>query len=216
MLKINPEINVGNLLTTLSIMIGAATFLYNEVQKRHQFERVIEAEKRDLIGRGVNESLRLENELTHFFLSVEPLYVEVSAAVFDAEAEAGSREKSVERARDALWRGITVARSEMERKIFDQTTLPGGLALVGLEVHDEYEKFRNEHALLRFQAYDELRTSTQNALQGAALKAKHTAEIGNALRNVHKYVKNTYLVKIGRIQDELSLVLADEMAHLAQ
>jgi hypothetical protein len=215
-LKIEPEINVGNLLTTLSILIGAATFLYNEVQERRQIERVIKAEMRDLIGRGVSEALRLEQELAHFFLSVEPLYVQASAAVFDAEAEAGSREKSIERARDTLWRGITLARTEMERKIFDQSALPGGLALVGVDVHDEYEQFRREHTLLRFQAFDELLRSTQNALQGAALEAAYTAEIGNALRNAHESVKNDYLVKIARMRDELSLVLTDELAHLAQ
>lgn len=188
---IDPKISIGNILTSVSILIGLTTFLYNEYEKRIQIDRSFEAQIQDQIGRGLNESSRLNSELKLFFWAAEPLYIAASKVALSRETS--SPENGIENARDLLWKGITSARVDMERRILEKPSLLGELAIVGPKAQKKYRALRESHEQLRLEAFIALAESTQSALNSSASSADFTAEVGNAIRHAHFSVRKIYL-----------------------
>lgn len=200
MFRYNPEVSFGNILTSLSIVIGLGTFAYAEAQKRVLAQEAFQAEQRDLVGRGQGAAVRLDNELKAFFLSAEPLFVTTSEIAVNTETDILQRGV---KARDYLWREITVLRADMEQRILSEENLPGGLAAIGEEAHEAYIRFLSEHADLRTAAYATLQEETQQAIFDLLPTATQTAQIGQALRAAHSRVQAEWLERSGELRAAL-------------
>lgn len=183
MLRLSSEVTVGNILTSVTIIIGLSTFLYNEIQKREQVDRAYAAEVRHELGGVLREIAQMDAELRVLFLSIEPLYV--TASEIALEGDDSQREQSLFKARDFLWREIANARAEMERRVLATSTQSNGLAIAGLNLQADYEDFIERHSKIRANSFSSLSSATQKALQATAGNADYSAQIGNALRNAH-------------------------------
>ncbi|WP_375229318.1 hypothetical protein [Roseobacter sp. S98] len=202
MFSLNPEISIGNILTSVSIVVALGTFLYNEVQKRHQIDRVYEAEIRNELGSVLREIAQMDAELRVLFLSIEPLYVTASEiALAGGENE---RDKASEKARDFLWREIANVRAEMERRVLATSAQSNGLAIAGTSLQSKYEAFIQLHGKIRLASFAALSEATQKAMNSVAGTAVHSAEIGNALRDVHYVVERSAIEKSEAATKELS------------
>ena len=190
MFRLNSEISIGNLLTSLSIIVALGTFFYNEFQKRAQIDRAYAADVRNQLGGVLREVAQMDAELRILFLSVEPLYVTTSEIALEGTPD--TRERQTEKARDFLWREISRARTEMEKRILATSAQSNGLAIAGPALQADYEAFLKNHADLRIRAYASLSEETQAALQASAETAQYSAQIGNALRFVHYDIRDTW------------------------
>ncbi|MEP3330077.1 hypothetical protein [Sedimentitalea sp.] len=208
MLEVDSKVSIGNILTTFSILFALVTFLYNEDQKRQQTDRAYAADIRETIGRGLNEAARLDSELKLFFLTAETLYVATSALAVGDQA---SREIDVVKARDLLWSGLTTARADMERRIIEAMALPRGLALSSAEAQSKFQAFTSFHEDLRHSAFQKLAQATELALVESAFIATSTADVGNALRNSHNTVQETFSDASRQAQLEIDGFLSHEL-----
>lgn len=209
MAKLNREFTIGNILTTISIVFGIATFFYSEYQKRLQVDRAYAAEIRGTLGAALGETNLLDAELELFFLEVKPLYVAASEIVVEGE----DRATAIQKARDFLWRDISELRVSMERRVLEATSQNAALAKVRLGVQEKFDAFRQEHKDLRAEAVETLLIEAQKTLRLSGIAAEFSAEIGNALRNTHDLEKEHFAERSALMREETAAYLGKVAAE---
>jgi hypothetical protein len=173
------EVNVGHLLTVVSVLIALSSLLYSQWRDRVQERAVEQAAIRQAAGAGLAELDRISNEIEIFFLEIEPEYVTVSEAL--------SEHRDLVEARDELWRFISEKRTAMEQAIARGSGLSAAQAIARSdpELYADLQSVLRELTDLRIAAFADLQAATQGQVLSLELEGYTSAVLGNALRTVH-------------------------------
>ena len=202
MLRWNPELKFGDVLTAVSVLVALCGFLYAWAKDR----RLKRREYADRIRRAAAETVVALDRWRQ--LAVE-LYDDIQPLLTDADQSAFKYrdldKKNVIQVRDALWRELFVARAASSKRILDERIESAYLNLYGYEprVQALYDSATASLKWTSEEAFSDLLYKTQaNVLElTGATKQLASAELGNALRLTTSVIASALSKTTGLIVD---------------
>jgi hypothetical protein len=107
-----PEIDVGNLLTLISVLVAAAALLNTWRRDRTERRRKDATDVRAGVAKTLAKLERWREIYLWFFRSIDPVLVETSQLL--------AKRRDPASARDYLWRKVGLARAEAEERVLDE------------------------------------------------------------------------------------------------
>jgi transposase len=124
-IKFDPSVKLGDLLTTLSILVAIAALLTTSVRDR-ELRQHEQAEKvRDSSARTLAKLQRWQEVSISLFQDIQPLFVDTSEKL--------GTTLDVEASRDYLWKGMTQARAATAQKILSEQVENAYVDLYGFD-----------------------------------------------------------------------------------
>lgn len=216
MLKLERTVKVGDLLTSISVIITLIGVLIAWSQDRQDRSR----EDADKIRRAAALTLakleRLQELTLWYYDEIQPLFVQVSEGL--------SKDRNIESARDSLWRQLDEARARSINRIHDEQIEQAYVELYGYypDVHELLNqaianvKAKDEAIFKEFQGQTEadvlsFEVGTTNKPQ----PDYKSAYLGNKLRDTMHSYKNQAKVEIDQLLKQshdfiLSVVLSTD------
>jgi hypothetical protein len=179
------SINVGNILTVVTILVSVSALLLSLAKDRRTRERDLADRVRGAAAKTLAKLERWQELALAYYEDVRPTFVDTSellARDFDPPA-----------ARDALWRALEDARLGSLQRIRDEEIETAYVDLYAFNV-SVYERFRS--TLARLKAVDQrlygsfVEAAQHPVLAEAENKANYTpANLGNKLRAIGEHFK---------------------------
>ena len=111
-LEFDNKLDVGNLLTSITILLTLVALLSAIGKERRSREREFGDRVRTAAARTLGKLERWQQLSARLYQDVQPLFIEVSQMLHS--------ELDAEAARDLLWRELSVARTSAEQRIVDE------------------------------------------------------------------------------------------------
>lgn len=177
-LRFNPVVDVGNILTSLSVLVAALALVLGTKKDRALRQR----EYADGIRRAAAEtSALLERRkllATRLFDEIQPLITDADIALVDSQ--------DVLAVRDQLWRGLVQRRVEAMQRVADERIETAYFALYGYDagVQKLFSDVAARLRALESATFDEFIRASQNDVMRFkyADRPFKTAQLGNELR----------------------------------
>lgn len=180
MIEFERKVNIGHMITVVSVIVSAMALLASWSQSRQLYTREQADRVRAAAGRTLAGLERRHDIALSLFQDLQPVFVKASE-------EFGSQFDRVA-VRDLLWREANAARAAVERRLLDDNMQDAYVALYGYhpELRDLVRTSIQEMKSREDRAFDEFIEQLQVAiLTFKADRATYqTAGLGNALRAV--------------------------------
>jgi hypothetical protein len=111
-LEFERKLDVGNVLTSLTILISLVALLSALAKDRHTRDREFADRVRAAAARTLGKLERWQQLAARLYQDVQPVYVDVSQKLHN--------ELGAQAARDLLWRDLTTARTAAEQRTVDE------------------------------------------------------------------------------------------------
>lgn len=206
---ITKEIKVGDILTSLSILISAMAFLRAWTKDREMRDKELADRIRNASAITLAKLGRWQELSLWLFQYTQPLFVETSEMLM--------KEFDVVAARDFLWRRLNEARAEVTSKIIDEQIEVAYVELCGY--HSEvYALFTNAMLELKTSqrdVYDHFAKRSQEVVMSYETRQTDflTSQLGNALRRAahesHHELKDRTDQTLKPIQDFLIGIISE-------
>ena len=215
-LEIEPTIKVGDLLTSISILITLVSLLIawsheTQVREREQADKVRHAAALTLA-----KLERLQELTLWYYDEIQPLFVQTSESL--------AENRDIVKARDALWRQLDEARIKAVNRVHEEQIEQAYTELYGYYPH-AYEvltqaiaklKSRDESLFKDFQGQTE--SDVFSLRDGDSMRLKpdyQSAELGNALRATAQSFKDRLKTETDQLLKEphdfvLRIVIASD------
>lgn len=207
-MQLKKEITVGNLLTVIPIILAILSFLYSQQQDREQRYQLNLEERRSASASALFVIDSLDESVKIFLLKIEPLCVEVSTGL--------AQHRDAEKARDELWRRLTVARAEMETAIKEDVLRSSErLAIADPTLLQKTRVVIDDHASLREKMFKRLIEGAQSEflvhLDTGLPDTYRSAQLGNALRDAHYQVATYYGLREAEVSGPTRIALTKSL-----
>jgi hypothetical protein len=213
---LNPEVKLGDLLTSISVLVAAAALVTawlrdRNVRRREYADRVRDAAARTIVA------LRRRRSLA------DRLFAEIEPCVTEADAKLVKTNDAIA-VRDEFWQNLVATRAALLKELFEEELEDSYVALLGYNaaVQDLFLLALAELDELDQRAYLNLLGSTQQnilAFNGRK-QPPQTAELGNLLRATLTDVERVSLAEtekvLNRAQEKLLRIVTAKDRQILQ
>lgn len=192
----------------LSIIISAIVFIYTLLENRRLKRREYADRIRKAAGTVISKLERWEELTLRFFQDIQPLITDIDMGLV--------QDRDLIKARDALWMGLTKARSVASQRITDEQIEMAYVDLYGYDprIQNIYTKTINELKLIEAEVHKEFLILTQEDVGRMMERSSQikSGELGNMLHGTCEIVSSDCINLMG----EAILIFKTEMLKLIE
>lgn len=212
---LNPEVKLGDLLTSISVLVATAALVTTWLRDRIMRQREYSDRIRDATARTIVALRRRRSLANRLFDEIEPYVTEA-----DTKLVAGTSPVAV---RDEFWQKLVQTRAALLKELFEEKLEDAYVGLLGYDsaVQDLFLSALAALDELDQRAYVKLLVSTQQDILAFEDRQDppQTAELGNLLRATLRRVQEESAEETERVVNEcqnklLRLVTASDRAIL--
>jgi hypothetical protein len=191
-IEFDGTIDVGNLLTSFTILVSLAALLFSLSKDRRTRERELSDRVRAAAAKTLGKLERWQQLSARFYDDVHPVFVDVSQKLHS--------QLDAEQARDLLWSELTAARTTSEQRIVDEEIESAYVELYPYHPSVQHRFSETMSSLKRVDAsvYFEFMKQTQEEVlrYGGAKKDYIPAMLGNDLRLASARAEQQLITKL--------------------